>query len=165
MCAGDGWKAWKNGGASAVVGFCCAAVIFCTPALAACAADRIEITTKSAPVSFAVEVADTPSEQQIGLMNRPAMASASGMLFVFDVPKHAQFWMKNTLISLDMLFADEQGMITRIHENAVPQDLSVIDGGTGVKFVLEINGGLAGRMGVQTGDLLRHPLIGNCLAS
>lgn len=93
------------------------------------------------------------------------MASASGMLFVFDVPKQAQFWMKNTLIPLDMLFADEQGLITRIHENAVPQDLSVIDGGVGVKFVLEINGGLAGRMGVQTGDLLRHPLIGNCLAS
>lgn len=132
---------------------------------AACAPDRIEITTKSAPLSFSVEVADTPAAQELGLMNRRHMASAAGMLFAFGKPKHAQFWMKDTLIPLDMLFADEHGLIKRIHHNAIPQDLSVIDGGAGVKFVLEINGGLAARMGLQTGDLLRHPLIGNCPAS
>lgn len=98
-------------------------------------------------------------------MNRSHMASAAGMLFAFDAPKHAQFWMKNTLIPLDMLFADENGRITQIHKNAIPQDLSVIDGGTGVQFVLEINGGLAGRMGLQVGDQLRHPVIGNCPSS
>ena len=146
------------------MGFCCAALIS-TPIFAACAPDRIEITTKTAPLSFSVEVADTPDEQALGLMNRPHMASAAGMLFAFDAPKQAQFWMKNTLIPLDMLFADENGRITRIHENAIPQDLSVIDGGAGVKFVLEINGGLAGRMGVQAGDQLLHPAIGNCPAS
>lgn len=98
-------------------------------------------------------------------MNRPHMPSASGMLFVFDRPKNAQFWMKNTLIPLDMLFADETGQITRIHENAIPQNLTTIDGGPGVKFVLEINGGLAGRMGVQPGDQFVHPSVGNCPAS
>lgn len=107
-------------------------------------------------------MADTPEEQQLGLMNRPHLPSASGMLFVFDAPKEVQFWMKNTLIPLDMLFADEKGQITRIHENAIPQDLTGIDGGAGVKFVLEINGGLAGRMGVKTGDQFVHPLVGNC---
>lgn len=148
------------------MGFSCAALIFAlAPAHAACAPDRIEITTKAAPLSFSVEVADTPEEQQLGLMNRPQMPSAAGMLFVFDAPKEVQFWMKNTLIPLDMLFADENGRITRIHENAVPQDLTGIDGGAGVKFVLEINGGLAARMGVQTGDQFVHPAIGNCPAS
>lgn len=110
-------------------------------------------------------MADTLDEQELGLMNRTHMASASGMLFAFDAPKRAQFWMKNTLIPLDMLFADQNGQITRVHENAIPQDLSVIDGGEGVKFVLEINGGLARRMGVQAGDKLMHPAIGNCPAS
>lgn len=110
-------------------------------------------------------MADTPEEQQLGLMNRPHMASAAGMLFAFDTPKSVQFWMKDTLIPLDMLFADETGRITRIHENAIPQDLSEIDGGAGVKFVLEINGGLAKRMGVNTGDQFVHPLVGNCPAT
>jgi uncharacterized membrane protein (UPF0127 family) len=147
------------------VGFCCVTLIFCAPAQAVCAPDRLEIQTKSAPISFSVEVADTPEEQQLGLMNRPHMASAAGMLFAFDTPKSVQFWMKDTLIPLDMLFADETGRITRIHENAIPQDLSEIDGGAGVKFVLEINGGLARRMGVNTGDQFVHPLVGNCPAT
>jgi uncharacterized membrane protein (UPF0127 family) len=134
-------------------------------AQAECAIDRLEIKTKSASLNFSVQVADTPDEQELGLMNRSHMASASGMLFAFTAPKRAQFWMKNTLIPLDMLFANQNGQIMRVHENAIPQDLSVIDGGAGVQFVLEINGGLARRMGVQAGDQLIHPAIGNCPAS
>lgn len=67
--------------------------------------------------------------------------------------------MRNTLIPLDMIFADETGVVTHVHENAIPLDETTIDGGEGVKFVLEINGGLAGRFGIAPGTVLRHPLI------
>jgi uncharacterized membrane protein (UPF0127 family) len=67
--------------------------------------------------------------------------------------------MKNTLIPLDMIFADERGVVTSVHANAVPHDLTTIDGGEGVRFVLEINGGLAKRLGIVPGSEMRHPAI------
>ena len=70
-----------------------------------------------------------------------------------------RFWMKNTLIPLDMIFADASGTVTRVHPNAVPQDLSVIDGGEGVRYVLEINGGMAKRMGIVEGAQMRAGAI------
>lgn len=150
---GRGFAALKGGLAALIyAGATSIASATCTP-------ERIEITTKNAGQNFAVEIADEQREQEIGLMNRPHMASAAGMLFAFDTPKHAQFWMKDTLIPLDMIFADAAGIITQIHPRAVPQDLTPIDGGTGVQFVLEINGGLAQAMGIVAGDRLRHPLI------
>jgi hypothetical protein len=82
------------------------------------------------------------------------------MLFVYESPRRAQFWMKNTLIPLDMIFADATGTVTRIHSGAIPGDLTPIDGGEGVAFVLEINGGLAERLGLGPGAELRHPAIG-----
>ena len=84
----------------------------------------------------------------------------SGMLFVYETPRRASFWMRNTLIPLDMLFADPTGRITRVHEGAVPLDETMIDGGEGVQFVLEINGGLAGRLGIAEGDVMQHPAFG-----
>ena len=65
--------------------------------------------------------------------------------------------MKNTLIPLDMIFADATGTITHIHENAVPLDETNIDGGTGVFAVLEINGGLSDAIGISVGDTMKHP--------
>ncbi len=128
-------------------------------ARAACGPDRIQVATPNAVQEFSVEVADTDAERSKGLMNRPDMASAAGMLFVYDRPQHAQFWMANTLIPLDMVFAGDDGTILKVHENAVPLDRSVIDGGQGVRFVLEINGGLAARMGIAAGGALHHPAI------
>ncbi len=92
-------------------------------------------------------------------MFRESMPTSAGMLFVYDRPQRASFWMRNTLIPLDMVFADENGVVTRIHENAVPLDETGIDGGPGVQFVLEINGGLAARLGLDVGDEMRHPAI------
>ena len=69
------------------------------------------------------------------------------MLFVYEGPRRVAFWMKNTLIPLDMIFADATGRVTRVHANAVPLDETPIDGGEGVQFVLEINGGLADAAG------------------
>jgi uncharacterized membrane protein (UPF0127 family) len=67
--------------------------------------------------------------------------------------------MKNTLIPLDMIFADARGVVTRVHANAVPGDLTPVVGGENVQFTLEINGGLAARMGIVEGAELRHPAI------
>ena len=92
-------------------------------------------------------------------MFRTELAPASGMLFVYDSPKRPSFWMKNTLIPLDMVFADATGTVTRVHADAVPGDLTPIDGGEGVQFVLEINAGLAGKLGIAPGTVLRHPAI------
>jgi uncharacterized membrane protein (UPF0127 family) len=108
---------------------------------------------------FSVELADDPSERAKGLMGRAEMASASGMLFAYSAPGNPVFWMKDTLIPLDMLFFDASGRLVRLHAMANPHDLSTIDGGPGVQFVLEINGGLAAALGLTIGAEMRHPAI------
>lgn len=108
---------------------------------------------------FNVEVADDGAERSLGLMNRPEMARSAGMLFLYEQPHRASFWMRNTLIPLDMIFVGEDGIVTRIHENAVPLDETPIDGGEGVIAVLEINGGLAKGLGITVGSELKHPFF------
>jgi uncharacterized membrane protein (UPF0127 family) len=127
---------------------------------AACAVDRVDLRWPDGAESFAVEVADEPAERSRGLMFRESLDPAAGMLFVYDAPRRASFWMKNTLIPLDMIFADATGRVTRVHSNAIPGDTTPIDGGDGVVFVLEINGGLAERLGIVPGAEVRHPAIG-----
>jgi len=124
-----------------------------------CRPEEIEVRGMGGVARFSVEVADDDAERALGLMNRDRMASSAGMLFVFQAPRTATFWMKDTLIPLDMIFADAAGVVTAVHANAVPLDKSPINGGPGVSFVLEINGGLAGRMGIAPGSVLRHPAV------
>jgi uncharacterized protein len=88
-------------------------------------------------------------------MDRSALPATSGMLFVFDPPEHTYFWMKDTLIPLDMIFVDATGTVTRVQANAVPQDLSIIDGGEGVAAVVEVNGGVARARGIEPGAQMR----------
>jgi uncharacterized membrane protein (UPF0127 family) len=126
---------------------------------AACAAGRLDLRWDGGRESLAVEVADDGAERAKGLMFRQKLDTAAGMLFVYESPRRAQFWMKNTLIPLDMIFADATGTVTRVHANAIPGDLTPIDGGDGVRFVLEINAGLAGKLGIAPGAVLRHPAI------
>jgi uncharacterized membrane protein (UPF0127 family) len=132
---------------------------------AACAPDRLDLRLDKGRESFAVEVADDPAERAQGLMFRTELPAASGMLFVYDSPRQVSFWMKNTLIPLDMVFADATGTVTRVHEGAVPGDLNPIDGGPGVQFVLEINAGLAAKLGLVPGAQLRHPAIPTATAA
>lgn len=106
---------------------------------------------------FTVEVADTAATRAQGLMNRAKMARSAGMIFVYENPQTAAFWMKNTLIALDMLFVDATGTVTRVHPNAVPHDLTPIAGGDDILVVLEINGGLADLMGIVAGSQMQHP--------
>ena len=134
-----------------------AVLLLAHPAAAACAPDAVDIRGPFGQARFNVELADTPDERAKGLMFREAMPRASGMLFLYPVPQRAQFWMKNTLIPLDMVFIDAAGRVARVHPDARPQDLTPIDGGEGVAAVLEINGGLAARLGLAAGDELRHP--------
>jgi len=132
---------------------------------AACRADTVELRGPGGTARFSVEIADTPGARAQGLMNRASLASSAGMLFVYERPQHASFWMKNTLITLDMVFADAAGRVTRVHDGAIPQDETPIDGGPGVAVVLEINGGLAARLGIAPGSELRHPALDQALAA
>jgi len=133
---------------------------FAAPVLAACAEDKVTVQGDWGQATFTVDVADDVAERAQGLMFVEDMPMLAGMLFVYDAPQTVSFWMKNTLIPLDMLFVGPSGEIKRIHENAVPGDLTPIPGGDGIQYVLEINGGLSRRLGIATGDLMRHPSFG-----
>ncbi|WP_448205057.1 DUF192 domain-containing protein [Azospirillum sp. sgz302134] len=109
---------------------------------------------------FDVEMAETPMQQMQGLMFRETMAPDAGMLFVYDHPQPASFWMKNTLIPLDMIFIGADGKIVNIHPNAVPQSLDAINSAAPVKGILEVNGGMSARLGIRAGDRVLHPVFG-----
>lgn len=127
-------------------------------AFAGCAPEQVDIRlSNGGQIRFSVEVADEPDERAKGLMFREHMASSSGMLFIYERPQHAVFWMKNTLIPLDMIFADATGVVKHVHANAIPHDETGIDGGTEISAILEINGGLAKKLGITEGAVIRHP--------
>ena len=127
---------------------------------AQCADDVATVRGGFGQANFKIDVADEPDERAQGLMFVESMPTLGGMLFVYERPQRAIFWMRNTLISLDMLFTDETGVITRIHPDAIPGDEITIDGGDNVSAVLEINGGLAARLGIAEGDTIQHPSFG-----
>ena len=109
---------------------------------------------------FNVELALTTEEQAQGLMFREKMAKNAGMLFYFEgEPQEIRFWMKNTLIPLDMIFIKGDGTIHHIHENAVPHDLTPVGSFGNVKAVLEINGGVSAEFGLFPGDQVKHPFF------
>lgn len=140
-------------------------MVFAGRVEAACSEGRVELRGDWGTARFRVEVADTPEERSQGLMHRESLASSAGMLFVYDRPQRVSFWMQNTLIPLDMIFMDTTGTVTRIHENAVPQDRTSIPGGDDVQFVLEINGGMSGLLGITEGSEMRHPSVDPDLAA
>jgi len=108
---------------------------------------------------FTVELALTPEAQQRGLMFRKAMAPDAGMLFVFDQTEDRAFWMKNTLIPLDMIFIRTDGTIANIVEGAEPQTLTPRTSEGPAKAVLELNGGITRFLSIKPGDRVIHPLI------
>ena len=137
---------------------------FCVTAFASggagadtCTPDRVAIKGDFGSISFRIEIADDAQERAVGLMNREKLPKLSGMLFVYDRPQPLSFWMRNTLIPLDMIFVEPNGRIASIHPNAVPLDETPINGGSGLTHVLEIGGGLAADFGISEGDVLRHP--------
>ncbi len=134
-------------------------------AVFACDPDTVTVKGDFGQFDFAIELAQTPQEQARGLMFREQMDLFAGMLFVYPSARQPSFWMKNTFIPLDMLFVDETGRITLVHPEAVPGDVTPIPGPDGTIAVLEINGGVAERLGIEEGDVLGHPAFDQDIAA
>jgi uncharacterized protein len=103
-------------------------------------------------LAFRVEVARTSQEQAKGLMFRTAMGADEGMIFPFDPPRGASFWMRNTVIPLDLVFVAPDGRISNIAANAIPYDETPLNSIGDAKAVLELNGGRAKALGIVPGD-------------
>ena len=109
-------------------------------------------TAKGQAHRFTVEVARAPEEQARGMMHRQSLAPDRGMLFPYVPPQPVAFWMKNTLIPLDIIFISPGGRILRIEENAVPLSLDLVGSGEAVEAVLELAGGRSAELGIAAGD-------------
>jgi uncharacterized membrane protein (UPF0127 family) len=127
--------------------------------LATFGTSELAIDTASGKQHFTVEVAKTRDQMMQGLMYRRSMPADAGMLFEYDHPQPVAFWMKNTLIPLDMLFIGADGSVLDIHERAVPLSLDSIAADQPVLGVLELNGGTVSRLGIKRGDRVDHPLF------
>nr|WP_240633985.1 DUF192 domain-containing protein [Caulobacter flavus] len=121
--------------------------------------EPLELVTSRGVARFQVEIAATEAEQRKGLMFRKALAPDRGMLFVYRKPQRAAFWMKNTLIPLDILYIGPDGRILSMVRNARPHDETPLPSGGPVLGVLEIAGGRAGQLGVLPGDRVRHRIF------
>lgn len=119
------------------------------------ALEILKAGTDSVRVNLDIEIAETAYETQTGLMYRKTMEDRQGMLFIFEAPAVHSFYMKNTLIPLDLLFIDDSLKIVTIRKNAAPLDESGIPSGAPVQYVLEIKGGLSDRWGIAVGDAIR----------
>jgi uncharacterized membrane protein (UPF0127 family) len=103
-----------------------------------------------------LEIADTEKKRSYGLMNREESMGDNGMLFIWDKSEKRNFWMKNTLLNLDLFFINLKGIIVGIYRNAKALDQKNISSNEKVKFVLEMN---AGELKSQVGDKLNCPII------
>jgi uncharacterized membrane protein (UPF0127 family) len=129
--------------------------------LASFTKSELTIETAGGKHRFAIEEAKSEAQMEQGLMYRRSMAPDAGMLFEYQKPQIMTFWMKNTLIPLDMLFIAANGTIADIHERAVPLLLDPINSAVPVLGVLELNGGTVARLGIKRGDVVRHAMFGN----
>jgi len=127
------------------------------------AADKqtLEIASAGGVHVFAVELAENDAERAQGLMNRKSLPEGQGMLFDFGEEQTVSMWIKNTYISLDMLFIRADGRILRIAENTEPLSTSIIPSGGPVKGVLEVIAGTARKLGIKAGDRVAHPIFGS----
>ena len=135
------------------------------PASLTCRDDRVHFLTERGVQSFQVEIADDEQERARGLMYRRSLDDGTGMLFIYESPRPVSFWMRNTLIPLDLVFLDAAGLIRHIHPNARPLDESSIPGAAigdpmpQRLMVLEIGGGEAARLGLGIGQPMAYPRL------
>jgi uncharacterized membrane protein (UPF0127 family) len=120
---------------------------------------ELKITSKNGAHIFGVEMAVTPEEQAKGLMFRKELPEGQGMLFDFHQEQPTSFWMKNTYVSLDMIFIRGDGRILRIAENTVPLSEALVPSGGPVRAVLEVVAGTAKKLGIAPGDRVNHPIF------
>ena len=121
--------------------------------------EPLDIVTARGDYHFKVEIADTDQTREQGLMFRKSMARDRGMLFDFKTAQPVAFWMKNTLIPLDMLFVGADGRIVSIARDAAPMSETPIPSGGDALVVIELAGGRAAQIGAEPGDLVRERRI------
>ena len=123
--------------------------------------ESLVIRVDGTEIKFNVEVARTPSQQEVGLMFRRSLPKDQGMLFIYPYQSIVKMWMKNTFIPLDMVFINSEGIVKKIVERTVPLSLNVISSEETVIAVLELNGGTSNRIGLKRGDQVFHPYFKN----
>ena len=121
--------------------------------------EALTVVTSSGRHVFQVEVMRTPDERAKGLMFRRFMPVDRGMLFDFQRTEPVSMWMQNTFISLDMVFIRSDGTVARVSERTEPLSTRTIPSGEPVLSVLEINGGVAEKIGLKAGDRVEHGLF------
>jgi uncharacterized protein len=129
------------------------------PSVRPTAADSLTIVTKTRSHEFTVEVALTEADKARGLMYRRVLPMGHGMLFGFVPAQEVSFWMKNTYISLDVIFIGADGRIRRIAANTQPVSARRISSGGPVRGVLEVLAGTAERLGIMPGDRVVHRIF------
>ena len=132
---------------------------FGSAAVRAASFSTLEIATKNGVHIFSVEMATTEDEKSKGLMYRRELADGKGMLFDFSPEQQISMWMKNTYISLDMIFIRADGRILRIAENTEPLSTKIISSRGPARAVLEVVAGTAQKYGIRPGDRVGHPLF------
>ncbi len=111
-------------------------------------------------VTVTAEVADTESKRAQGLMNRSSLDNNSGMLFVYETEQQASFWMKDTLLPLDIVFIDANSNITNVSANTVPNNTSnIYKSNAPVKYVLELNANRAAELNYSAGTKLDIKIV------
>jgi len=121
--------------------------------------ETVEIATRSGVHAFTVELATTDAERATGLMYRKELPEGQGMLFDFGRDQEVSMWMKNTYVSLDMIFIRADGSVARIAENTEPQSTRIISSGGPVRAVLEVVAGTARKFKIAPGDRVAHRLL------
>lgn len=121
--------------------------------------EPLTIASRSGRHAFQVEVMRNDADRARGLMYRRSMPADHGMLFDFEQPQPVNMWMKNTYLSLDMLFIRSDGSIARIAADTEPLSTRMVPSGEPVLSVLELNAGTAARLGIRAGDRVEHPMF------
>ena len=150
---------WHRLGAWVWISVAAALYAFSGLGVHAASIQPLEIVTKCGVQVLSVEIATTEEEQTTGLMYRKELADGKGMLFDFSPEQEVSMWMKNTYISLDMIFIRADGRILRIAENTEPLSTKIIPSRGLAKGVLEVIAGTAQKYGIAPGDRVAHPLF------
>jgi uncharacterized membrane protein (UPF0127 family) len=119
----------------------------------------LEIASKTGVHVFSVELAVTDEERSRGLMFRRSVPDSYGMLFDFKRDQEVTMWMRNTYVSLDMIFIQSDGRIRRIAENTETESDKIIPSGGQVRAVLEVAAGTARKLGIEAGDRVATPIF------
>ena len=135
------------------------AVVISTTLYADCVNEHVHLSGPWGKAKFDVVLAASPEARELGLMFKSHLPKSEGMLFIYEYPQQVSFWMKNTLMPLDILFFNQYGELVNIAHNTVPGDLTPRSSLGPIQFVLEINAGLGHSLRMESGTYLEHPAL------